>query len=67
MTFDEGELQTDNHFLSLDSYACSLTLYINEQTVTFKLSKKEKRTKIQNKKQKVSYSTAFLAVGNENR
>ena len=67
MTFDEGELQTDNRFLSLDSYACSLTLYINEQTVTFKLSKKEKRTKIQNKKQKVSYSTAFLAVGNEYR
>ena len=26
MTFDGGELQTDNHFLSLDSYACSLTL-----------------------------------------
>ena len=26
MTFDGGELQTDYHFLSLDSYAFSLTL-----------------------------------------
>ena len=26
MTFDGGELQTDNHFLSLDSYTFSLTL-----------------------------------------
>ena len=26
MAFDGGELQTDYHFLSLDSHACNLTL-----------------------------------------
>ena len=44
-----------------------LLYHINKLTVTFKLSWNEKRTKIQSEKGKVSYSTAFLAVGNENR
>ena len=64
MTFDGGELQTDNLWTLM---RVVLLYHMNKQTVTFKLSWKEERTKIQNEKRKVSYSAAFLAVGNGNR
>lgn len=68
MTFDGGELQIDYHFLSLDSYAFSLTLshkQTNSNVQTF--LEREENQNTERKRESLIYSTAFLAVGNENR